>query len=171
MTKKIKKIWVQFKDMESYRENEARLYTLLREAPGECTVFVYIKDIKNIRELHTYSFDENQIELLNDAFGVENIRYQEKEIKWHRSTGVPEIKQILPCNDNMYALLTDGDGEKYKCKVLMYALCDDGAIYPLYFDSWLGISPLSEAAFDVELYEMEDGIIYSQEGGKSDEQR
>ena len=65
-----KKIWVQFKDMKSYRENEVRLCTLLRKAPGECTAFVYIRDIKKIRELHTYSFDEKQIELLNDAFGV-----------------------------------------------------------------------------------------------------
>lgn len=171
MAKKLKKIWVQFKDMESYRENEVRLCTLLREAPGECVAFVYIKDIENIRELHTYSFDEKQIELLNDAFGVENVRYQEKEIKWHRPKEVPKIKQILPCNDTMYALLTDGDGEQYKCKVLMYALCDDGEIYPLYFDRELAISPLSEAAFDVELYEMENGIIYLSEGGKPDEQK
>lgn len=156
-----KKIWVQFRNMESYRENEVRLCTLLREAPGECTVFVYIKDVKNVRELYTYSFDEKQIELLNDAFGMENVRYQEKEIKWNRPTEVPKIKQIISCNDSMYAVMTDADGEKYKCKVLMYALCDDGNIYPLHFDSWLGISPLDEAAFDVELYEMENGVIYS----------
>ena len=157
-----KEIWVQFKDMESYRENGVRLCTLLRETPGECAAFIYIKDIKNVRELNTYSFDEKQIELLNDAFGEENVRYQErkikKEIKWSRPTKVPKIKQIISCNDSMYAVMTDADGEKYKCKVLMYALCDDGNIYPLHFDSWLGISPLDEAAFDVELYEMETMI-------------
>ena len=76
-----KEIWVQFKDMESYRENGVRLCTLLRETPGECAAFIYIKDIKNVRELDTYSFDEKQIELLNDAFGEENVRYQEREIK------------------------------------------------------------------------------------------
>ncbi len=76
-----KEIWVQFKDMESYRENGVRLCTLLRETPGECAAFIYIKDIKNVRELNTYSFDEKQIELLNDAFGEENVRYQEREIK------------------------------------------------------------------------------------------
>lgn len=63
-----KEIWVQFKDMESYRENGVRLCTLLRETPGECAAFIYIKDIKNVRELNTYSFDEKQIELLNDAY-------------------------------------------------------------------------------------------------------
>lgn len=166
MAKKIKKIWVQFKDMESYRENEVRLCTLLHETPGECAAFVYIRDVKNIRELHTYSFDEKQIELLNDAFGVENVRYQEKEIKWNKPTEVPKIKQLLPCNHDMYAVMTDSDEMEYKCKILMFALCDDGEIYPLYFDRWLGISPLSEAVFNVELYEMENGVIYSSEGGK-----
>ena len=169
-----KEIWVQFKDMESYRENEVKLCTLLRETPGECTAFVYIKDIKNVRELHTYSFDEKQIELLNDTFGEENVRYQEreikKEIKWNRPTEVPKIKQLLPCMHDMYAVMRDDDGYSYKCKVLMYALCNDGEIYPLYFDHELGISPLDEAVYDVCKYELEGGEIW-QEGGKPDEQR
>lgn len=169
-----KEIWVQFKDMESYRENEVKLCTLLRETPGECTAFVYIKDIKNVRELHTYSFDEKQIELLSDAFGEENVRYREreikKEIKWSRPTKVPKIKQLLPCMHDMYAVMQDDEGYSYKCKVLMYALCDDGEIYPLYFDHELGISPLDEAVYDVCVYELEGGEIW-QEGGKPDEQR
>lgn len=169
-----KEIWVQFKDMESYRENEVKLCTLLRETPGECTAFVYIKDIKNVRELHTYSFDEKQIELLSDAFGEENVRYQEreikKEIKWNRPTEVSKIKQLLPCMHDMYAVMRD-DGYSYKCKVLMYALCNDGEIYPLYFDHELGISPLDEAVYDVCKYELEGGEIYSPEGGKPDEQQ
>ena len=168
-----KEIWVQFKDMESYRENEVKLCTLLRETPGECTAFVYIKDIKNVRELHTYSFDEKQIELLNDTFGEENVRYQEreikKEIKWNRPTEVPKIKQLLPCMHDMYAVMRDDDGYSYKCKVLMYALCNDGEIYPLYFDHELGISPLDEAVYDVCKYELEGGEIWP-EGGKPDEQ-
>ena len=169
-----KEIWVQFKDMESYRENEVKLCTLLRETPGECTAFVYIKDIKNVRELHTYSFDEKQIELLNDTFGEENVRYQEreikKEIKWNRPTEVPKIKQLLPCMHDMYAVMRDDEGYSYKCKVLMYALCNDGTIYPLYFDHELGISSLDEAVYDVCKYELEGGEIW-QEGGKPDEQR
>jgi len=114
-------------------------------------------------------FDKEQLFLLADAFGKENVRYQEKaikkEIQWNKPKKVPKIKQILPCNDTMYAVMTNSDGVEYKCKVLMYALCDDGEIYPLYFDSWLGISTLSEAAFDVELYELEGGknIFQSEE--------
>lgn len=154
-----KEIWVQFKDMESYRENEVKLCTLFRETPGKCTAFVYIKDIKNVRELHTYSFDEKQIELLNDTFGEENVRYQEREIKteikWSRPTEVPKIKQLLPCMHDMYAVMRD----------------DDGEIYPLYFDHELGISPLDEAVYDVCGYELEGGEVYSPEGGKPDEQQ
>lgn len=169
-----KEIWVQFKDMESYRENGVRLCTLLRETPGECAAFIYIKDIKNVRELNTYSFDEKQIELLNDAFGEENVRYQEreikKEIKWSRPTKAPKIKQILPCMHDMYAVMRDDEGYSYKCKVIMYALCDDLEIYPLYFDHELGISPIDEAVYDVYGYELEGGEIWPEEG-KSDEQK
>ncbi|MDE6365741.1 MAG: hypothetical protein K2L86_16030 [Lachnospiraceae bacterium] len=92
------------------------------------------------------------------------MKCQEKEIRWHKPKEIPKIKQILPCNHDIYAVMTDSDGMEYKCKILMYALCDDGEVYPLYFDSWLGISSLSEAVFDVELYEMKNGVIYSPEG-------
>ena len=46
------------------------------------------------------SFDKEQLSLLTDAFGEENVRYQEREIKteikWSRPTEVPKIKQLLP---------------------------------------------------------------------------
>ena len=71
----------------------------------------------------------------------------------------------------MYAVMTYADDEEYRCKVLMYALLDNDEVCPLYFDGWFGISPLSEAAFDVELYEMENGVIYSSEGEMQDEQK
>lgn len=172
---KVKEVWVRFSDTETYYEKEGELLSILANASGDCVVKVYIENIRSCKELYNWPFDKEQFTLLTDAFGEENVRYQEKEIKkeiqWNRPKKVAKIKQILPCNDTMYALLTDGDGEQYKCKVLMYALCDDGEIYPLYFDRELAISPLSEAAFDVELYEMENGIIYLPEGGKPDEQR
>lgn len=168
---KVKEVWVRFNSTEDFFENEEKLFRLLDKAPGNCIVKAYIENIRAYKNLHDYSFNKERLSLLTDVFGEENVRYQEKEIKWHRPKEVPKIKQILPCNDTMYALLTDGDGEQYKCKVLMYALCDDGEIYPLYFDRELAISPLSEAAFDVELYEMENGIIYLPEGGKPDERK
>lgn len=87
---------------------------------------------------------------------------QNSKIQWNKPK-TPKIKQIIPCNDIMYAVMTDGDGEERKCKVLMHALCDNGEVYPLYFDPEYGISPLDEAAFDVGLYEMENGVVYPPE--------
>lgn len=174
---KVKEVWVRFNDTETYYENEGNLLSILATASGDCVVKVYMENIRSYKNLDDWSFDKERISLLTDAFGEENVRYQEreaekeikKEIKWHEPKNVPKIKQIIPCNDSMYALMTNIDGEKYKCKVLMYALCDDGEVYPLYFDSWLGISPLDEAAFYVDGYELEGGEIWP-EGGKPDEQ-
>lgn len=167
---KVKEIWVRFNDTKEFFENEKKLYGLLDKAPGNCIVKSYIENIMAYKNLHDYSFDKERLSLLTDVFGEENVGYQEKEVKWHKPKEVPKIRQLLPCNHDMYAVMTDSDGMEYKCKVLMYALCDDGEIYPLYFDSWLGISPLSEAVFEVELYEMEKGVI-CQDGGKQDEQK
>lgn len=165
---KVKEVWVRFNSTEEFFENEEKLYKLLDKAPGNCIVKAYIESIRAYKNLHDYSFNKEQLSLLMDVFGEGNVKCQEKEIRWHKPKEIPKIKQILPCNHDMYAVMTDSDGMEYKCKVLMYALCDDGEIYPLYFDSWLGISPLSEAAFDVELYEMENGVIDSSEGGKQE---
>ncbi len=64
----------------------------------------------------------------------------------------------------MYAVFNDDGGGKYKNKVLMYALCDNGKVYPLDFDRRHGVSPLSEA----ELYEMKNGVKCLMEGGKQE---
>lgn len=53
---------------------------------------------------------------------------------------IPEIKQITHCNEHLYAVFNDGDtGGEYKEKVLAFALCDDGCVYPLVFDYEFGI--------------------------------
>ncbi len=54
----------------------------------------------------------------------------------------------------MYAVLKDPDGAESKRRVLMYALCDDGQVYPLFFDSSLGVSSISEAADKTVRYEL-----------------
>ena len=171
---KVKEVWMRFSNTETYYEKEGELLSILANASGDCVVKVYIENIRSCKELHDWSFDREQLSLLTDAFGEENVRYQEreikKEIKWNRPTEVPKIKQLLPCMHDMYAVMRDDDGYSYKCKVLMYALCNDGEIYPLYFDHELGISPLDEAVYDVCKYELEGGEIW-QEGGKPDEQR
>ena len=157
--RKVKEIWVKFYDEKTYSENEGKLSEILDKAPGNCAVNVYDTKSKSIKNLTGHSFDERQVSLLSDVFGEENVKYQEKKMGRCRIEDVPKINQILPCNHDMYAMITDSDGEKYKRKVLMYALCDDGEVYPLYFDNEFGVSPLYDAAYDVDEYEIGEGEI------------
>lgn len=55
-----------------------------------------------------------------------------------------EINQLIPCNAELYALYKDkATGEIFKHKVLAFALCDDGCVYPQVFDRDLGIDVVS----------------------------
>lgn len=93
---KVKEVWVRFSDTETYYEKEGELLSILANASGDCVVKVYIENIRSCKELHDMSFDKEQLSLLTDAFGEENVRYQEREIKteikWNRPTEVPKIK-------------------------------------------------------------------------------
>jgi len=152
---KVKEIWVRFNNEESYSDNEGKLFEILDKAQGDCIVKVFSTESKAIKKLNGHNFDEKQISLLANVFGDENVRYQESEqCEPKKIFRTPEIKQVIPCNHDMYAVVTDSAGKEYKRKVLMYALCDDGCIYPLHFDSELGISVLYDT-FDVDRYEME----------------
>lgn len=157
---KLKEVWVKFSNMEAYSGNEGKLFEILDKAPGNCIVVAYIEDGRGVKRLSGHRFDEKQISLLEDTFGGENVKYQEKEVKRNKTGTVPKIKQILPCNHDMYAVVTDSDGAKHKYKVLMYALCSDGEIYPLHFDNMIGVSQINEAAFDVDSYELEGGEVF-----------
>lgn len=102
---KVKEVWVRFSDTETYYEKEGELLSILANASGDCVVKVYIENIRSCKELHDMSFDKEQLSLLTDAFGEENVRYQEREIKteikWSRPTEVPKIKQLLPCRHDI----------------------------------------------------------------------
>lgn len=84
------------------------LLSILANASGDCVVKVYIENIRSCKELHDMSFDKEQLSLLTDAFGEENVRYQEREIKteikWSRPTEVPKIKQLLPCRHDILGI-------------------------------------------------------------------
>ena len=63
------------------------------------------------------------------------------------------IKQIIPCNVEMYAIFKNETGETFRKRVLAFALCDDGCIYPQLFDSEIGVDDCD----GVYGYELEDG--------------
>ncbi|MCH5343361.1 MAG: hypothetical protein J1E64_04915 [Acetatifactor sp.] len=165
MKKHVKEIWLKFGSQEEFFSNEERLLALLDTAPGDCTVRVYDASAKSYKILRGHSFDEKQLSLLTDLLGEGNAKYQERdiEIPKKRERKVPNIVQIIPCTHDMYAVFGNEDGEKYKSRVLMFALCDDGIIYPLHFDSWLGICSLFDAVYDAPNYELQDGEIWEGE--------
>lgn len=172
MKKYVKEVWVKFDSRNDYSENEERLFEILDKAPGDCVVKVYDASTRECKTLSGHRFDNKQLSLLTDFLGEDNAKYQEREIEVQqpKPLKVPKILQIIPCNHDMYAVYNCDNGEKYKSKVLMYALCDDGEIYPLCFDNWLGICSLVGAVYDVDGYELEGGEIW-QDGGKPDEQK
>lgn len=74
--------------------------------------------------------------------------------EWNRQCTKPIIRQIIPCNHDMYAVVKDSDGGEYKYKVLLYALCNDGEIYSLFYDNWYGVCLSNDALFCVDRYEL-----------------
>lgn len=171
MAEKIKEIWIRFRSQSEYRDNETELFSLLDTAPGDCIVKIYDMRTRGVKTLSDRSFDEKHISLLMDFFGEDNVKYQETEAKTQqlKPLKVPNIVQIIPCSHDMYAVF-DNNGEKYKSKVLMYALCDNGEVYPLHFDNWLGICPLVDAVYEVGGYELECGEVW-EDVKKPDEQK
>lgn len=155
--KKQKEVWIKFRNMEEYIKNGHKLLEILDKAPGNCSVVAYIEDSRSYKKILGCTFDENRISLLAEAFGEESVKCQEKEWSHSRPKKLPWIMQLIPCSHEMYAVITDWEGMKRKCRVLMYALCSDGEVYPLHYDESLGVSQIGEVIQDVESYEMADG--------------
>lgn len=169
----VKEVWIKFGSQSEYSENEEKLFAILDEKLGDSIVKVYDASTKSCKELRSRSFDETHISILTDAFGKDNVKFQERKVKAERNRQCtkPIIRQIIPCNHDMYAVVKDSDGGEYKYKVLLYALCNDGEVYPLFYDDWYGVCLSADALFCADRYELEGGEIYSPEGGKPDEQR
>ena len=161
MKKQVKEIWVRFESEEEYSENEEKLLAILDTAPGDCIVKIYVSSINGYKTARDYSFDEKQLSLLTDFLGEGNAKYREVEVEVPKKSErkVPKIVQLIPCTHDLYAVYGE-DGEKYKSRVLMFALCNDQQIYPLHFDVWMGVCLLDEAVFDVDGYELENGEIW-----------
>ena len=168
MKKQVKEIWLRFESKEEYSENEEKLLALLDTAPGDCIVKIYVSSINGYKTESGHSFDEKQLSLLTDFLGESNAKYREVEVEIPKKLkrDVPKIVQLIPCTHDLYAVYGE-DGEKYKSRVLMFALCNDQQIYPLHFDVWMGVCLLDEAVFDVDRYELENGEIWEGDWGKA----
>lgn len=99
MKESVREVWIKFDSQEEYSENEERLFALLDEAPGDSLVRVYDASTKGYKKLSSRSFDETQISILADAFGKDNVKFQERKVKAEQNKPYtrPIIRQIIPC--------------------------------------------------------------------------
>lgn len=80
----------------------------------------------------------------------------------------PNIVQIIPCNHNLYEIGKNGDGSEWENRVLIYALCDDGIVYPVAFDEECGVDPIPMMRANIDRYELQDGEICIKTEGNND---
>lgn len=158
--RKTREIWVRFQDQQEYSENEEKLYELLGNAPGYCIVKAYLKDTNSYKRLPA-CFDKRKIASLVNAFGEENVRCVETSADSWDMHVLPRIVQIMPCSQNIYAVFQNPGGGEAKSKIMVYALCSDSEVYPLWFDSQLGLCSLHDAIYEVDHYELEGGEVYA----------
>ena len=79
-----KELWIQFADMETYKEQEEKLYHALLESEGEDAVIIYINKEKKKKVLSSSRNVRINPELLNrlyEKFGEKNVKAVEKRIE------------------------------------------------------------------------------------------
>ncbi len=71
-------LYIRFEDMESYREKEEELKSLLRNSEGRDRVIIFLnkeKKQKILPESRNVKADEELMGILKARFGEENIKY------------------------------------------------------------------------------------------------
>ena len=72
-----KKIWIKFPDMESYKNNEEKLFDAIAESEGNDGIVIYIENPKAKKELprnRNVKADEALLTRLFEIFGAENVK-------------------------------------------------------------------------------------------------
>ncbi len=148
-----KELWLKFENESEYTKKEGQILDILRGREGDARAVLFnatTKSVKRLVEVNKVPHDSDFIHELEALLGEGNVKYIEKEGVGLGQHYEPGIKQLIPCNCNMFAIF---DNEKLGEKVLAFALCDDGAVYPLLFDGELGIGIISDCKH-VSRYEL-----------------
>lgn len=135
MKEYVKEVWIKFDSQKEYSENEERLLALLDKAPGDSLVRVYDASTKGCKKLSSRSFDETQISILADAFGKDNVKFQERKVKTERNKLYtrPIIRQIIPAPMicmQWSKILTEGSAN-IRCFYMRYAVMGKCTLYSL----------------------------------------
>ena len=79
-----KELWLQFADMEEYRQKEPELFTLLRSSDRMDEVVIYLtatKQVKKLGQNYSVMADERLIGDLYSFLGENNVKVVEKNIE------------------------------------------------------------------------------------------
>lgn len=164
-----KELWLKVSSKEEYLQNEAAILSVLNIAnDGADKVVLYCAKEKSVKALkYGVQVSEELTEAFTTLLGDQCVKVVEKHSEDQRHVPVkyPNIIQIIPCNDEIYAVLNEEDmGEEYRSKVVAFALCDDGCVYPLMFDVEFGISLLSDNEYVKKFLIKDNRITDSLEG-------
>ena len=78
-----KEVWIQFKNMDEYKEKEMKLNNILWEFPGHNPVIVYVREERKTRTLPfnlNVREDEELLQELIQEFGEKNVKVVNKSI-------------------------------------------------------------------------------------------
>jgi DNA polymerase-3 subunit alpha len=79
-----RELWVQFADRSEYAEKETQFLADIREAPGEHTVVVYLKDVKAMKKLGAackVSLQDAWLKNMQEKYGESNVKVVERVLK------------------------------------------------------------------------------------------
>lgn len=158
----IKELWIRMNDKQSYLEKEQEILDIIRSDSGDTEVVLYTKKERNIKKLGRYVdiLGGRVVDELKTLIGDENVKCVEHVKTDERPVyKIPNIVQITPCYQEIYGVFKDESRlEETKQKVIAFALCDDGCVYPMLFDEELGISLLSDC-FHTARYELKEKCV------------
>lgn len=158
----IKELWLGLNDKQSYLEKEQEILNIIKSDPGNTEVVLYTKKERSIKQLGRYVdlHDGRVVKDLKALIGDENVKCVEHVKKYERPVyKTPNIVQITPCYQEIYGVFKDESTlEETKQKVVAFALCDDGCVYPMLFDEELGISLLSDC-LHTSRYELKEECL------------
>lgn len=72
-----KKVWIKFSSIESFEENEEKIYDLIRESDGRDEVVIYTENPKAVKTLppnRNVNADNVLLEKLKGSFGAQNVK-------------------------------------------------------------------------------------------------
>jgi DNA polymerase-3 subunit alpha len=79
-----REVWIQFADRQEYGERESELLEDLKKSPGNCSVVIYLKDVKAMKKLpigYQVGIQDSWFESMCKKYGTSNVKVVERVLK------------------------------------------------------------------------------------------